>query len=199
MAVSDMIKWLTIGIRAANNFFANIATLRFGATLNTFSRNGTIAIRLTFNSKTTAFVVWITDETISARAMECTLVVFAIGSRSAWGIATEVDGLATHEGITTETGLAVANLLVIFRRAEGVFAAWLSNETGDFANVILAEFVGGTVFVCLAFDATATSLRVTSEALFARAQRLMAASSTFGIATAKDATIARVSTIRATV
>lgn len=194
-----MIKRLTIGVRAADHFFADVATLRTGATLNTFGRNGTIAICLTFDSKTTAFVVGVADETISAGTMECSLVVFTIGSWSAWGISTEVDGLATHEWITAEARLAIAYLFVIFRRAEGIFTAWFANETGDFANVILAQFVSGTIFVCLAFDATATSLWVTSEALFTRAQRLMTASSTFGITTAKDAAIARVSTIGATV
>lgn len=60
------------------------------------------------------------------------------------------------------------------------------------ADVFIAELVESAVIVSFALDATAVGLRVASESRFARANGAVTSGHTFGIAAAKDASLARI-------
>lgn len=199
IAKCDVIDWCAIGIWSTHESFAYIATLRTANILDAFSAGRTIGIRLTFECQATAFIVRIADVAVAAGAMESAFVVGANGARTAWSIATEINSRTLCVRIAAEAGLTIANWSMIFGCAQRLLAARLVHLARQFAQIFLAEFIRCTIGIGLAFDATATKLRITGETGFARAHRVMISRCTLGISTAQNTTFAGISTVRATV
>lgn len=199
IAEGDVIDWCAIGIWSTHESFAYISTLRTANILNAFSAGRTIGIRLTFECQTTSFIVWITDVAAAAGAMESAFVVGAKGARAAWSIATKIDSHTLCVRIAAEARLTIANWSMIFGCAQRLLAARLVYLARQFAQILFAELIRCAIGVGLAFDATATKLRITNETGFARAHSIMISRCTFGISTAQNTTFTGISAIRATV
>lgn len=133
IAEGDMIDGSTIGIRSANESFANISTLGTVSILYALSTGRTIGIRLALECQATAFIVRIADVSGATSAMECAFVVGADGTRAAWCVTTEIDRRTLCVRITAEAGLTVANGMMIFGCAQSLFAARFARLARQFA------------------------------------------------------------------
>lgn len=166
----------------------NIMTLGYTIGFGAFSMRWTIIVGLTFHRSAAALIIGISHQPWWTAALKRAACIATACPRTTGSIFAEINYITFGSGITCIARLALANLLVILCGAQSILTAWLSNQTGYLAHMIIAGLVIGTIIIRAAFNFATAAFGITKEALFALTIGSMAASQTLGIATANSTT-----------
>jgi len=182
-----VVRGLAVGVGSAKGVCADISALRLSVVAGALGRSGTVLVPLALHGGDAARVVGVADGAGWTVALEGSVGPFAGGSWSTRSLSAEINEGAASEGVSSEARLAVANLLVVVGRAEGVGSARVVHQTGNLARLSVAEFVSGTVGVLGALDPLAAGGRVAKVTLETGAERLVVLGGAAGVAAAEGA------------
>lgn len=147
------------------NTFRIGATLQLGADVLAFgypvglgacSMRGTIFVRFALDRAATTLVIRIPDKPRRAATFVRTARIATPCTGSARCILTEIDKIATHTRISTETRLTMTDLSMILGSAQCILSTRLSNQAGNLTHMIIATLVIGAILIAVAFDLAAT-------------------------------------------